>query len=172
MKRFACIFLIFLATACSPTKIPFVQQTFDSKTDLSQLHTFSFKDDNAVKGTNPRYQNALRAALQTNLEHKGFQLVSNRADFWVDARLNLETKTTVIEDASYLKSNLRSSDGKPVILKVQQGAVLVNFINQTSEELFFQGLAKSEINHANSPEKREQRIALAVEQILENFPPK
>lgn len=172
MKRLGCILLILVFAACSMAKIPFVQQTFDSNTDLSQLHTFSFKNENPEKSLSTRYQNALHVALQACLERKHFQLVSDQPDFWVDARLNLETKTIVIENASYLKSNLRSSDGKPVILNVQQGSILVNFINQKTGELFFQGLAKSEINHANSPEKREQRIALAIEQLLDGFPPK
>ncbi len=171
MKKLFCCTLILLLVSCSTTKIPYVDNSYDPATNFSNLKTFSLDTADSDQKINPRYLEALRFATRARLEEKGLTLVKSQPDFLVSVGINKAIKTTTIEDASYLKRNLRSSDGKPIVLKIAQGSVFITMSNPISKKLIFGGIAKSEINRANSSVQREERIALAVREILKDFPP-
>ena len=170
MNKIIFLFLFFFLFGCSVARVPLIEKKYDTTIDLSQLHTFSWKEKKVNKQIDSRYYQCLKTTVQEILIKKGYQQAPEKPDVWVDAMLGLKTKSVNI-DGTYLKSNISTSKGKkPITVEMEEGDLSIVFTEAASGKEIFQGIAKSEIDHSLSPEKKEQRIINTVQQMLEDFP--
>ena len=57
------------------------------------------------------------------------------------------------------------------VYQYEEGTLIIDFVDSNSKNLLWRGAAKSVIDDANTPDKRDSIINEAVYQILKNFPP-
>ncbi len=169
MKKTIFVLLFFLLFGCSVARVPLIEKKYDDTVDISQLHTFAWKNAGNNGTIDPRYDRTLRTSVEDILAGKGYRQTNEAPDMWVDAVLGLETKSVNI-DGTYLKSNISTSKTQPITVHIDEGDISIVFSEAASGKVIFRGLAKSEIDHSLSPAKREQRIENTVHQMLEDFP--
>jgi hypothetical protein len=51
------------------------------------------------------------------------------------------------------------------------GTLVLDFFDNGSKELVWRGLAEGKIHEANTPQERQERANLAIEKIMDQFPP-
>ncbi len=171
MRVLLCILLLGLISACSTTQIPSIEHSSDPEFDFSLLKTYSWLPRGADSARTDPYQELVKKALEESLEDKGYRQVAEGADFLVDSMLNVEQRVVVIEDASHLSSNLRTSSAKPLGILVEEGALAISFYEPEKQRKIFQGIARAGVNPSLSAAKREKRILKAVDLIMRGFPP-
>jgi hypothetical protein len=57
------------------------------------------------------------------------------------------------------------------VYKYEEGTLIIDFVEPNSKNLLWRGAAKSEIDNARTPEKRDKMINDSVQEILKHFPP-
>lgn len=170
MKKLSTLLLLFALLGCSPLTNLHVEQTYDPGTDISKLKTFTWVDRESKGVRDPHYQQTLKDSVLAVLIEKGYVQASHQADFIVAAYINLEKKNYTIEDTSNLKRTVRSSDGQPIHVKIEEGGIFVSFLEKATQTNFFRGMAKSQLDRTLSPKKIDQQIQMATKEILKDFP--
>ena len=64
------------------------------------------------------------------------------------------------------------SIGIPVGQQNVNRQIIIDFVDESKNGLFWQAVTETSINSSASPEKREERFKIIVDKILEGYPPK
>ena len=116
----------------------------------------------------------IRNAVHHQLESKGMEVSSENPDFLIAVYLRSKERLTVVNYGGlqvYPYNAYGPYWGTPTIRQYEEGTLLLDFVDAKSNQLVWRGSAKSNLDSATTPEKRETIINEAVERILENFPP-
>ena len=103
---------------------------------------------------NPQFHELLKVTVQSQLETKGFALVSDgQPDFWLSYRV-----------ARHQKRDPRLGD-------VEDGSLLLEITDPQTRQFIWIGSVRARINNSDAPQRRKTRISDAVKALLKQFPP-
>lgn len=114
----------------------------------------------------------IKKAVNAELEAQDLRLTSHSPDFLIDAYI--VTKDKVIARSwgygnyPYL---IYRGYGEGYFYQYEEGMFILDFVNPKSKNLIWRGAAKSDLDYAVTPEKRDKLINEAIHKILQNFPP-
>jgi hypothetical protein len=132
--------------------------------DYSGYKTFSFyeKTGSGRYADNPQLDQRLRDAVQAGLMEEGFSM-ADKPDFWVTYWIDVTGREHGDPVTSYMGTDPTLS-GKE---EFKRGALVLNFIDATSNQRYWRGVAMGDI----AERVPKDRLEKAVETILDHYPP-
>jgi hypothetical protein len=166
-----------------------VQTDFDPNANFSGLKTYEWQPAPPPTGdpridNNTLLQDRIRAAVDKNLQAKGYSKASNgKPDFLVGYFVNVQSKTDVSTVNSYYGYAPGWGYGgygygygyggtTTQVYQYDQGTLVLDISNPVGKKLLWRGSATDVVDASQPADVREYQLNQAVTQMLQNFPPK
>jgi hypothetical protein len=151
-----------------------VRADYDTSADFARLRTYSWLQKSSDAPRDPRINNDLldsrvHAAVNEELHAKGYGESTERPDFRVTYHVILKEK---LDPTSYGYGTGRWSAVDVRVSTYEEGTLLLDLVDGTTNELVWRGSAQARIDPSKSPQERTELIRTAVHRMLEKFPPK
>jgi hypothetical protein len=183
--RTVALFAVLLVSACSGIS---VNQDFSPGADFTGLTSWDWMPSGDRVGDDPRADNPLldqriRTAVETQMLAKGFRKVDSgepnlRVGYHLilDDRVDYETVNTYYGSAwgyrgVYGRYGPAMGTSQTYSREYTMGTLIIDFFDVGSRELVWRGSAEGKINEYNDPQEKQERANLAVQKILDQFPP-
>ena len=166
---------VLLAAGCSSVS---VSHDFDSQVDFANLRTYSWitapesTSESVQKElqTNSLIEGRVKKAVNRQLAAKGLRETTQDPDFLVAFHTGVQDKTDV-QSWGYGYGYWGMRGGGVSTIHYQEGTLILDFIDPKSDNLIWRGVGKKVVSEKTTPEKSENEINTAVEQILKKYPP-
>jgi hypothetical protein len=173
MKAIHAFFVLFLmgfVVSCST--IYGVQYDYDKQADFKNLKTYDWMTVPEKADIDILNVERVKRAVNAELKAKGLMMTSDNPDFLIAGPLVKKEEVQVMNVGSgYVPAwGGPMSDGGTS--EYEEGSIIMDFVDAKSKKMIWRGVAKAEIDNADTPEKKEKLINEAVQEILKNFPPK
>jgi hypothetical protein len=171
MKNLPLIVVLFIITACAPIRVYY---DYERGRDFTQYKTYNYYKEMKTglsELDSERLLNAMDAALQS----RGFSK-SDTPDFFIDINSNSYRET----DGNNVGVGLGGGGGNlgggvslgfPIGQNNLNREIVVDFVDENKNGLFWQAVTGSSYRPNASPEKREAQFKAIVAKVLEGFPP-
>lgn len=165
--------LLLLLAGCTSVKVTY---DFDSTADFSKYKTYAFTEDAKNFPIQELDRTRVLSAIDKQMTVKGFTK-SDSPDVVIDLQVKLEQKqtATATNTGGYYGAYRYGWGGGTTHVNVENyvdGTLFVNMIDKSTEKLVWQGRGTKTLEDHPSPEKKEQNINYAVQQIFMKYPPK
>ena len=179
MKRTAVILIgvvVLVMSGCSSVNTTF---DYDSHTDFSKLQTFAWMPREANTGgsaqqaqaNNSLFDKRLKNAVNTNLEAKGYSINTTEPDFVIIYHTGVQDKVNVT-NWGYTYGPYWGPWGESVdVSQYTEGTLILDFVDYVTKSIVWRGTAQKALSGNENPEKAEQNMQKAVDQLLAKFPP-
>ncbi len=156
---------------------------FDRAANMSGYHSFAWMPREHYGTHNPLVVQRARDAIQGSLARKGFAYVedSAQADFLVDFTIGAHDRTDVqtypVPYAGPWSSGYYGWWGRPYwgrdvdVRQYREGTLSIDMFDVRTHKPVWHGWAKKELSQSDI-DRSDAAIRLAVESVLEKFPPK
>ncbi|EAQ40818.1 DUF4136 domain-containing protein [Polaribacter sp. MED152] len=172
MKKFLYIFIVFLITACSGSK---VMVDYDSELDFASFKSFNFYEDVGA-GLNELDVKRVTTVIQTALKAKGLVFNENPSIL-----INVDVKTSETQNNNTIGVGIGSggrnggfgiSGGIPIGGKKLNETFKIEFVNTKTNNLIWEGVLNSTVKEKRTPEEKELHYGSIIDEILKQYPPK
>lgn len=174
MKKTLFAILILLA-GCSSVKTSY---DFDSTVDFSKFKTYDFTEDAKNFPIQELDRTRVLAAIEKEMTAKGFTK-SSTPDVLIDLQVKLEQKQTATTTNTGGYGAYRYGWGggyggtsHTTVENYVDGTLFVNMIEKSTEKMVWQGRGTKTLAEHPTPEKKQQNINYAMQQIFMKYPPK
>ena len=169
-----------LVSACAGIT---VNQDFRPGTDFSTLRTWDWMPGGAESEFGPLVDDRVQSAIETQMQAKGFRKVDSgepnfRVGFQLIAedRVDYQTVNTYYGGGwgyrgVYGRYGPGMGTSQTYSREYTTGAIVIDFFDVASRELVWRGSGEGTVHETASPQERQERANLAVQKILEQFPP-
>lgn len=178
----ACVrrLLLLVSLLCFACAGIAVRTDFDADADFAGLQRFAWLEPPVVEGGDPFLDNTLlrkrvREAVARELEARGYQRVEDPedADFLATFHVTIEERLRVHQypDVGYYGFHGRWvywGGGSTYAQTYEEGTLILDLIRQRDRQLVWRGWGSGAVPTVDTDR---ERIDLAVEKILERFPP-
>jgi hypothetical protein len=186
MKRSALLSLLVSTLALSACGSGMtINADWNDTVDFSTWSTFRYAEKDELNPadalqTNPFAGQRVRAAIERNLQAKGYTLVeTGDVDFVVLAHAGIKEKMSVTNwGASYGGYYGGWYDpwwgpygGNTTVSYYDEGTLVIDMVDMSDKELSWRGMATATLESNPSADKMEKNINKAVDNILMRFPP-
>ena len=176
-------FLVFLTVSgCAPMEI---KVDYNKQINFDIYRTYKWIANEQLDIVDLNIDKQVLDKLVTNtgnkqLDQKGFSIDNESPDFLVSYYLVIGTKTDVYIAENYysnipykVPATTSSTRDYQRIREntYEQGILIIDIVDQVTNERIWRGYAQSRLGIYKDPEKRENRVTSAVNKILSNFPP-
>jgi hypothetical protein len=159
LARLALLGSLLLALAgCVVTEIDY---DFDSLYDYGSLSTYGWVPPDAAEGIDPFVVSQVEKLVHQRMQATGYGL-AKEPDFVVTMRGGRDRE-------------LAPADGvgrRQLVFSPGQGALVIEFLDAETREVFWRGSARRELGEDVSQKKRRDVVFGAVTKILRHFPAK
>jgi hypothetical protein len=172
-------------SACSGIS---VNQDFSPGANYSGLTTWDWmpaadREGGDARATNPLLHGRIQSAVETQMQAKGFRKVdSGEVSFRVGYHLILEDRVDYQTVNNYYGGGwgYRGVYGRygpgmgtsqTYAREYTDGTLIIDFYDVAARELVWRGSAEGRINESADPLEQQERANLAIQKILEQFPP-
>ena len=142
---------------------------FDQSANFNNLKTYAWTNRSAGKGNrivkNKEVLSRIQSAIDRELELKGYQKVSKKADFLVAQKVSEKLVFYASHGQTARRYGDRTSDG------MRQGSLTVDILDPSTGNRIWQGLAKVVVDLKDDAETKEMRVNKTVKKLLQDFPP-
>jgi len=187
---FRNLIFIFLAAAilsgCSSLSVNYDYNEKINFKHYSKYDWLPFPKDMQVDELN---RTRFVTAVEDTLKTKGFDQNSSNPDFVIATHFGKESKVDITNWGysyapngyyggygyrypGYGYSGSYANTGGVSVYEYEQGTLILDFVDTKTKTLIWRATAKAIISPASTPEKQTEKIKKAVNEILENFPPK
>ena len=172
MKPFKSLLLLLIVASCAPINVNY---DYEKGTDFTQYKTYNYYSDMET-GLSELDTKRLLNILEDGLTDKGFTL-SDTPDFYVNiqsSEYQENQQNTVGVGVGGTGRNVGGgiSIGIPVGQTNLNRQIIIDFVDESKNGLFWQAVTESSFNPNANPEKREERLKAIVDKVLEGYPPK
>ncbi len=172
MKPLKLLLLLLLVASCAPIQVNY---DYEKETDFTQYKTYNYYA-NMETGLSELDTKRLFDILDERLTAKGMTL-SDTPDFYVNiqsSEYQENQRNTVGVGVGGSGRNLGGgiSIGIPVGQANVNRQIIIDFVDESKNGLFWQAVTESSFNPKATPEKREERLKQIVDKVLEGYPPK
>ena len=172
MKLFKSLLLLLFVVSCAPIHVNY---DYEKGTDFTQYITYNYYS-NLETGLSELDTKRLLDVLDEKLIAKGMTL-SETPDFYINiqsSEYQESQRNTVGVGIGGSGRNMGGgiSIGIPVGQQNVNRQIIIDFVDESKNGLFWQAVTETSINSNASPEKREERFKIIVDKILEGYPPK
>jgi Domain of unknown function (DUF4136) len=148
-----------------------VETDYDHSVNFSQYHTYSWGH---VHSTDPFFEDRIRAAVDRELQSKGWRLDATGGDVMLTAVLiakNQPEYTTFYDGLGgrWGWHGWGTGMATTTIEKIPIGTLIVDIYDCSSEHLVWRGLAHDQLSE--KPDKDTKKLDKAVAKMFAKFPP-
>lgn len=172
MKPIKTLLLLLIIASCAPVHVNY---DYEKGTDFTQYKTYNYYSDMET-GLSELDTKRLLDILDEKLTNKGMML-SETPDFYINIQSNEyheNQRNTVGVGLGGSRRNVGGgiSIGIPVGQQNINRQIIIDFVDESKNGLFWQAVTESSFNPNASPEKKEERFKIIVDKVLEGYPPK
>lgn len=176
MKKFLILILSISLFSCATMKINY---DYDRELDFTEYKTYQLSEETLKIPIQQLNRERIIKAVENEMAAKGFTK-SDNPDIVVDVRVvGKEVQTATATSSGYGGYGYRGygygggfSTTHVSYDQYTEGTMMISFVNMSAEKIIWQGTGTKTLLENVSAEKRESNINYAVEQILNNYPPK
>lgn len=171
MKRF--VLILTLCCAISPVAVPRANVDFDHAFNFSCYHTYQWAGPfNNVDDLNQLMQSRLVGFVEEALAAKQLKRVEKGGDLMVNFRMNTheEMTYTTFGDGFGWGGGWGSGIATTTEQVTTLGTLTVDVVDSRSKHLVFEGKSTAPIS--SKPARNTRRLAKAVSEIFEKYPPR
>lgn len=172
MRNLIYFGILLFVCSCSTVQVSY---DYDKAVDFSKYKTYAYSEESLKLPVNQLNLNRIFHAVDTAMAQKGFTEAKD-CDLVVD--LYIKTAQRVEATATTTGTGYRRYGWGVGYTSTQvnydeytDGTMFISFVDKKTEKLIWQGIGTKTLDESMSPEKREQSINYAVNQILSNYPP-
>ncbi|RKE90977.1 DUF4136 domain-containing protein [Ichthyenterobacterium magnum] len=171
MKILKITIIALLLMSCGAT----VNYDYEKGTDFTQYKTYNYYTDMNT-GMSELDTKRLFNVLNANLKQKGFSL-SETPDFLIDIKSSEFQNNQRNTVGVGLGGGGRTigggiSVGIPIGQSKHSRQIIIDFVDENKNSLFWQAVSENSYNPNATPEKREAVFMALVEKVLSKYPPK
>lgn len=171
MKNLPLIVVLFIITACAPVRVNY---DYERGRDFTQYKTYNYYKEMKT-GLSELDNNRLMRVMDAALQSRGFSK-SDTPDFFIDINSSSYRETggnNVGVGLGGGGGNLGGgvSVGFPIGQNKLNRELVIDFVDENKNGLFWQAVTESSYKPNASPEKREAQFQAIVMKALEGFPP-
>lgn len=172
MKYFKIIILLLLVASCAPIRVTY---DFDKTTDFTNYKTYNYYADMKT-GLSDLDSKRLLDVLDAKMSAKGFSLAKH-PDFFIDIKsseFRTGQRNTVGVGLGGGGRNVGGgiSIGIPVGQANVNRQIIIDFVDESKQQLFWQAVSESSFHPNAQPERREEQLRAVIEKVLIQYPPK
>jgi len=172
MKYLPLILVLFIVAACSPVRVSY---DYEKGRDFTQYKTYNYYK-NIKTGLSELDNKRLFGVMDSTLLSRGFSK-SETPDFFIDissSSFRESSRNTVGVGMGGGGGNVGGgiSVGIPIGQNKLNREIVVDFVDENKNGLFWQAVTESSYNPNASPRKREAKFQAIVIKVLDGFPPK
>lgn len=177
MKKLFALLLTLLLTACSTMQ---VETDYDQNFDFKTLRTFAVVVPVGTSGETLTQQRIAKA-LTLRMINKGYiQVDKSKADVIMSFHIHVTNKQQIVTDYQMMgyAPMYGFGFGGTMAVPVQstydykEGKIVIDALNRTGKNIFWQSVVTDELKTFKSPEKREQYLYSVVDSAMKSFPEK
>jgi hypothetical protein len=164
------LFYIYFAISCS--SIYSVSYDYDRKVDFIKLLSYRWLPVPEKADISSLDVNRIKKAVNNELNTRGLRMRLDNPDFLIAEHL-IKKDNVDITNWGYGYGLYRRNRGYHdiTVYQYEEVTLILDFIDAKSKSLIWRGTAKTGLENARTPEKRDLLINDAVQKILHNFPP-
>ena len=171
MKPFKIIALALLFVSCAPIRVNY---DYEKTTDFTKYKTYNYYQD-IKTGLNELDSKRLINAMDVKLQASGFTL-SETPDFFINIQsqeYHESQRSSVGVGVGGSGRNVGGgvSIGIPIGQANMNRQIIIDFIDENGNGLFWQAVSESSFNPNASPSVREEKLKAIVEKVLAQYPP-
>ena len=170
MKRL--VLILTLCCATSPVVVPKANVDFDHAFNFSCYHTYQWAPSNNVEVLNQLMQSRLVGFVEEALAAKQLKRVEKGGDLMVNFQMNTREETTYTTFGDGFGWD--GGWGSGIAITTEQvttlGTLTVDVVDLRSKHLVFEGTSTAPIS--SKPAHNTKRLAKAVNEIFEKYPPR
>jgi hypothetical protein len=149
-----------------------VETDYDHTVNFNQYHTYFWGH---VHSTDPFFEQRIRAAVDHDLQTKGWQLVPTGGDVTLTAvaiKKNQAEYTTFYDGlgGGWRWHGWGGGMATTMVEKVPVGTLIIDIYDTASQHLVWRGLAYDQLS--GKPDKDTKKLNKAVDKLFEKFPPR
>ena len=174
MKKYLILLLSLVTFSCATMKISY---DYDRQSDFSEYKTYTLSEESYKLPIQQLNLDRLIKSVETEMNAKGFTK-SDNADIIVDItvtgqQVQTATATTTGNVYGYRRWGYGGGFSTTQVNYDQytEGTLILSFVDTSTNKIVWQGTGTKTLLENVSPEKREQNINYAVQQVLKNYPP-
>lgn len=147
---------------------------FDTRVDFAEFHTFDWMPEQPVTIPDPRREQTVRDLFVAALEARGFEKVTQDADFLLVMYAGAEGNIQV--SAFGYGYGPRGTFWGPTAGFIEtyayrDGTLVLDVVNAATDELAWRGTAQGVLDASMNPQQRQKLVTQAIDKMLKNFPP-
>lgn len=175
----ACALALLAGCATGPR----VTTEADPRADFSQYRTWGFYEPLAMErnGYATAGSQTARAAVQAQMENRGYRYVAENPDLWVNINAYLERRTDVtsmptVDYGYYYSYRARGYVAVPYwnertqVYRYTEGTMNVDIIDRAQNRLVWEGIAVGRVGSSNTPAERDARVNGSIAEIFARYP--
>jgi hypothetical protein len=155
-----------------------VTTDYDKEADFGKLKSFAWMDVpttavgdvKAAAERNTLLDKRIKAAVNKELETKGYEMNEASPDFVMMYHVGIDDKINVT-DWGYGYPSPYWGGHNVSVYQYTQGTLILDIVDPVAKQLIWRGEAQGTVDPDASPEDREYRLGNAVTKLLESFPP-
>ena len=153
-----------------------VSMDYDKETDFSKFKNYNFTEGALQLPVNDLNQRRLITAINNELSRKGLTK-SDSPDMLVDIKVSAEKKQSATATTDWYGAGYRYRWGGGFtttsinVNDYTEGTIFIDFIDNDSNKLVWQGRGVGTLSPNLKAEKREKRIDKAINKIFKKYPP-
>lgn len=178
MKKFFILFLVLATFGCATMKINY---DYDRQSDFAAYKTYQLSEESYKLPIQALNRDRVIKAVDNEMAAKGFTK-SDNADIIVDVNLagkevQTATATTTGGYGGYRGYRGYRYGGGFSTTEINydqytEGTMVISFVDASAKKIVWQGTGTKTLIEDLKAEKREANINYAVQQIINNYPPK
>ncbi len=172
----ALFVLFFIGFTISCASIYGVQHDYDKQVNFANLKTYGWMPIPEKANINSLNVERVKNAVNAEMKAKGLMMTSDNPDFLIAEHLGKKDKVQVTDwgygygpHGGYWGGYW--GPGGVSTYEYEEGSLILDFVDAKSKKMIWRGVAKAQIDSADTPEKKEKLINEAVNEILKNYPP-
>jgi hypothetical protein len=169
--------LFFIGFTVSCASIYDVQHDYDTQFNFANLKTYGWMPIPDKADIDSLNVQRVKNAVNAELKGKGLTMTSDNPDFLIAEHLGKKDKVQINDwgygygpYAGYWGGDWGA--GGVSTYEYEEGSLILDFVDAKSKKMIWRGAAKAQIDSADTPDKKQELINKAVNEILKNFPPK
>ncbi len=178
--KIALLSLIFIGLAgCSSLS---TNADWNPSTNFAAFHTYSWLPPAQATGTGPHpdqlTDERIQAAINTNLQGKGYRQSQADADFAVGYQVSTSENVSYETFATgWAGAGWRWGGGWGAGMATTEevetpvGTLVIAIFDTKTRELVWHGSGSGALQTSGSPQERSQKVDSAVDKIMQEFPP-
>jgi hypothetical protein len=178
IKAVVLLGVVFLMQAgCSSVSTHY---DYDTQADFSKLKTFAWMprettgaggNAQQAQADNSLFDKRLKAAVNNNLETKGYTIDTTEPDFVIIYHTGVQDKVNVT-NWGYTYGPYWGPWGESVdVTQYTEGTLILDFVDYVTKSIVWRGTAQKALSGNVKPEDAEKNLQNAVDQLLAKFPP-